>query len=240
LRYGRGILLRWIATSIGAMSRQVPVRYLVQLMLTLAILSFVPGNAVKLLLLLTTWALTFGRLSRAELILFLAACVFFTAMNATSLRQGIFAFTDPDLLGMPVWELTMWGFYLLHTRRMLTPLAPAAAIADRWPLWLLAGLYAAAFALIAQSTLLLASTAVLLGVGLVLHHERADLAYTGYMIALGAAIEYTGVYSGLWHYPGSPVGGVPVWFITLWGGVGFFLHRLVGPWLEPRAPRAPD
>jgi hypothetical protein len=152
--------------------------------------------------------------------------VFFTGMNAASLKQGIFAFSAPDLLGMPVYELLMWGFYLLHTRRVLGGPAPQGR---RATVWVLALLYAAAFATIHDGNVLLAVTGVLLVAGLVLFHERLDLAYTGYMIALGVAIEYTGVLSGQWSYPGNPPGGVPLWFITLWGGVGLFLRRLVLP-----------
>ena len=32
--------------------------------------------------------------------------------------------------------------------------------------------------------------------------------------------------------PGDPPGGVPLWFITLWGGVGLFLWRLALPLLR--------
>jgi hypothetical protein len=60
-------------------------------------------------------------------------------------------------------------------------------------------------------------------------HDVHDLAYAGYMILLGAAVEYAGVYAGLWSYPGDPSGGVPLWFITMWGGVGLFLRRLALP-----------
>ena len=80
--------------------------------------------------------------------------------------------------------------------------------------------------------MLFAVTATLLVIGLLLFHEPQDLAYTGYMILLGAAIEYTGVYSGQWGYPGEPLGGVPLWFITLWGGVGLLLRRLVLPFVQ--------
>ena len=93
-------------------------------------------------------------------------------------------------------------------------------------------LYALAFATIPDQTLLLLVTAGLLLVALILFHEPQDLAYTGYMILLGAAIEYTGVYSGQWGYPGEPLGGVPLWFITLWGGVGLLLRRLVLPFVQ--------
>jgi len=149
-------------------------------------------------------------------------------MNALSLHQGIFVFTHPDVLGMPVYELFMWGFYLLHTRRAVGGPAPAPNKAA----WGLAVLYAAAFGSIGEPMILLAVTGLLLSIGLVLFHERYDLAYVGYMVVLGATVEYTGVHvAGEWYYPGDPPGGVPLWFVTLWGGVGLFLRRLVLPLL---------
>ena len=79
------------------------------------------------------------------------------------------------------------------------------------------------------ATLLVVTSALLL-VGLFLFHKPLDLAHTGYLILLGAAIEYTGVYGGgQWHYPDDPVGGVPFWFIDLWGDVGLFMRRLILP-----------
>jgi len=40
------------------------------------------------------------------------------------------------------------------------------------------------------------------------------------------------VHSGQWGYPGNPPGGVPLWFITMWGGIGLFMRRLIVPILE--------
>jgi hypothetical protein len=199
-----------------------------QIPAALLIIAFVPGNLGKLAALLVLWALTFRRLSRPEAVFYLGVCLFFTAMNAASLKQGIFAFTRPDILGMPVYELFMWGFYLLHIKRMLGGPAPQS---QRVVVWTLALLYAAAFATIAEATVLLPVTAILLLIGLAFFHEPLDFAYTGYLIVLGAAFEYTGVWSGEWYYPGNPPGGVPFWFITLWGGVGLFMRRLVLPML---------
>lgn len=199
---------------------------LVQIPITLSIIAWVPGNWAKLAALLVLWGLTFRKLSKAEVWFYFGVCIFFTVMNAASLKQGIFAFASPDLLGMPVYELFMWGFYLLHLKRVLGGLAPQS---KRLVVWTLALLYAAAFAAIADAHVLLAVTAGLLLIGLALYHEPLDLAYTGYLILIGAAIEYTGVLSGQWHYPGNPVGGVPLWFITMWGGVGLFMRRLILP-----------
>jgi len=200
----------------------------VQLGATLAILAWLPGNLAKLAALLALWLATFWPLRLAEVVFFLCVSAFFTFMNAMSLGQGIFAFTSPDILRMPWYELPMWGFYTLHTRRMLGGEPPPVTRSA----WVLAFAYAAAFGAIADADILLAITGTLLVVGLVLFHTRHDLLYTGYMIGLGALIEYTGVYSGEWFYPGDPPGGVPLWFITLWGGVGLFLWRLALPLLR--------
>ncbi len=199
---------------------------LLQIPFALAIVAFVPTNFFKLGAFLILWMVTFRRVSKPEAIFYVAVCSFFTAMNAASLKQGIFAFSKPDVLGMPVYELFMWGFYLLHLKRVLRGPAP---VGRRGSVWTLALLYAASFAAIPDAKTLLAVTGALLVVGLILFHEPLDLAYTGYLILLGAAFEYTGVHSGQWSYPGNPPGGVPFWFVTLWGGVGLFMRRLVLP-----------
>ncbi len=208
-------------------------RLLLQIPAALAILAWVPGNTAKLAALLLVWLAGFRHIQRREAVFYALVCVFFTGMNAMSLRQGIFAFAAPDVLGMPVWELFMWGFYLLHSWRVLGGPAPQATRAKVWQAWILALLYAAAFGSIADGNTLLVVTAALLLAGLALFHETLDLAYAGYLVLLGAAFEYNGVHSGLWSYPGHPPGGVPLWFITLWGGVGLFMRRLIVPLLAP-------
>ncbi len=201
--------------------------HLAQIPVALLILALVPGNWAKLAALLLLWALSFRRLSRPEIWLYLGVCLFFTAMNAAALRQGIFRFADPDVLGMPVWELFMWGFYVLHVKRVMAGAAPAPG---REKLaWVLGLAMAAAFGSIADAQLLTLVSGALLILALACFHTRLDLAYCGYMVLLGAAFEYTGVLSGVWSYPDPPPGGVPFWFITMWGSVGLFAYRLVMP-----------
>lgn len=200
--------------------------HLAQLPATALILAFVPSNIGKLMTLLVVWAITFRQISRNEAVLVLVICGFFTGMNAMSLRQGIFTFARPDVLGMPLYELVMWGFYVLHAKRVVQgPPAPKPGAT----VWILALSYSGAFATIRDPALLLLASGALLIVALVRFHARHDFFYVGYMIVLGAVIEYAGVLSGEWSYPGNPLGGVPAWFVTLWGGVGFFLHRLALP-----------
>ena len=148
--------------------------------------------------------------------LFLAVSALFTAMNAGALQQGVFFFHHPDFLGMPVWEFFMWGFYVLHLIRMVDGPAPEGKLwtpprpGDRVRNPVLHGRRRADTC----SSPLRSSSA---------WRSRSSMSAStsptrGYMILVGALIEYTGVWSGQWGYPGSPPGGVPLWFVTMWGG----------------------
>ncbi len=205
--------------------------YMIQLCVSAALLAWVPGNALKAACLCGWWALTFQAWTLSEWIFFLAINVFFVGMNAASLANGIFSFTQPDLFGQPCWEFLMWGFYLMNARCALRGPAPASTA----PAWILAILFALCFSFIHHPLYLLACSGSVLAVALLIFREREDWHFAGYLALAGALIEYTGVWSGLWNYPGAPAGGVPFWFLTLWGGVGLFLRRLAFPLLDSRA-----
>lgn len=196
---------------------------------TLAILALVPGNVAKLLALISLWALTFRpRLTPRELCTFVVVSALFTALNARALENGIFAFSAPDLWGMPIWELLMWGFYLSWSRRVVGGPRPRTRLALILPFSVV---FSLPFGLpLGHFTLTLVSLA-LLAAGLLFFHQKHDVAMVLVMVLLGAAVEYMGVLAGLWHYPGGVPGGVPPWFITLWGGVGLIGRRLL-PFLD--------
>jgi hypothetical protein len=202
-------------------------RYGIQLLATLAILAWLPGNAAKVVALVVWWGITFGPLGAGEWALFIAACVFFTGMDLLALQQGTFAFTNPDLWGLPYYEFLMWGFYLVHGYRVLGGTTPGT----RWaPILTATVVYAAAHALVRDPILLTGITAVALIAALFWFHEPADLAYAGYFTLLGLVVELTGVSTGQWGYPGDPLlHGIPLWFVPLWAGIGLFLRRLVLP-----------
>jgi hypothetical protein len=202
---------------------------LAQLLATAAALAWIPGNWAKLLVMLVVWGLGFGRLKRAELLAMAAVNLLFVGMNSAALKRGIFAFEHPDFLRMPVYEFLMWGFYTLHTIRFLDGPAPQSRLLQTV---LAAAAFSLPFGTIADPGLLLAASATVLLICLALFHERMDLIYAAYMAALGALIEYVGVTTGQWHYPGPPWGGVPLWFLTMWAGIGLFTRRLVSPLLR--------
>ncbi len=206
-----------------------------QVPLTLAILWIFSGSWHILLALLVVWAITFRKLDLEEVGLSLFAGLFFAVMNYLALTQNLFAFSNPDLIKMPIYEFLMWPFYVLHAKRLF---GGSQAPQPDWKIFALLALYILAFVFLSHPLGLLALTVALLIAGLVLHHEHKDIAYTLYLIVLGALVEYTGVYKGHWSYPGNIPGGVPFWFITLWGGTGYFLHRALLPLINRAARHA--
>lgn len=202
----------------------------VQLLATAAVLAWVPGNAAKLLIMLVIWAIGFGRITKAEVALMVCMNVIFVLMDIATLHRGSFRFTAPDLLGLPYYEFLMWGFYTLNAIRFLgeePPHAGSAALAVA-----LVVLFAFPFSLIEDYRLLFSASALVLAISIGFFHKRRDLAFVGYMVAIGAIIEYAGVQSGQWIYDGPTFAGVPLWFASMWGGVGLFIHRLGLPGLR--------
>lgn len=200
-----------------------------QLLATAASLGWIPGNTAKLAAMLAIWAVGFRDIRVAELLVLAAVNLFFVVMNVAALNRGIFRFDHPDLLGLPVYEFLMWGYYTLHAIRFLDGEAPCRAL----PLSSAAAVaFALPFALIADPILLLAASAAALAACLALFREPMDFLYAAYMAVLGALIEYIGVWTGQWHYPGQPYGGVPLWFLTMWAGVGLFTRSLILPRLR--------
>jgi hypothetical protein len=89
---------------------------LLQLLATAAALGWVPDNRAKLAVMLVIWAAGFQRAGLAEIIMMGFVNLLFVGMNTAALARGIFRFDHPDLLGMPIYEFAMWGFYTLHIR----------------------------------------------------------------------------------------------------------------------------
>jgi hypothetical protein len=172
------------------------------------------------------WAVGFGRITATEFLAMAGVNILFAVMNAAALARGIFRFNHPDLFGMPLYEYLMWGFYTLHTIRFLEGEPPRsqriAAVAA-------AAVFALPFAAIGDPAYLLLTSTAVLAACFVLFHQRMDLAYAAYMAVLGALIECVGVSTGQWHYPGQPDGNIPLWFLTMWAGVGLFTRQLLLP-----------
>jgi hypothetical protein len=206
-----------------------------QLILTLFVLAYVQSNWIKVLFLLPLWWISFGGLSRKEWIAFALINVLFVVSDIGAIKNGFFQFYKPDLLGLPVWELFMWGFYLLHTHRMFPPRVPKSLDLK---LVMLAVVFSQVFAVIPDRTWLLGVTSAVLMITLYFYHEREDLLYCAYLMLMGIAVETVGLGFHLWSYPETDYNSALVQFVIMWGAVGLYFRHIMGGWLVERIPDA--
>jgi hypothetical protein len=201
-----------------------------RLALTYAILFLVPGAMLKTGLLLTLWIAAFAPWKKSDAALFIGSSALFTVMNTASIHRGLFKFAAPNFLGLPYWEFFLWGFWVLHTHRIAD--GPPAPRPGRWE-WSLVILFALSFVLFQSATAVLLASGAVLAAALARWHAADDGRHVAHMLLIGTLLEYPGVALGLWSYPDPPVGGVPPWYATMWGGIGLFLRR----WAVPLATR---
>lgn len=212
-------------------------RAILGLGITLAILHFVPDRRLVIPVLLLAWGLLFHPVSTGEQVMFAVAGVFFLFQNYVTLKAGLFVFRDQDILLMPWFEPFLWGFYFLSMKRFVSGRA-----APTHPITLKAVVAvvvtSAAFSLFSYDTrVLFAATSVSTVVLLTLFHDREDLSYAVYALAMGFVVEIFGVWTGVWGYPAPDFLGIPFWFATMWISVGLLGRRFLLPvseWLAQR------
>lgn len=197
-------------------------RALIQILGTLGVLGWVPGNGLKTALLVALWGLTWGHVRRGTLAVFFMCVLLFTTMDALAVRRGVFVFAQPNVWGLPIWETLMWAFFTYHFHHMIRGASPRFDVR----VLPLAVLFSMCFGIFHTHLPLLIATGSVVALSLLLFHDPLDLIYAGYAVVVGTAVEYLGVARGLWHYPGSPPGGVPFWYIPMWGGIGLYMRRL--------------
>ena len=196
-----------------------------QLLGTFAILAFVSTGTLKAILLLLLWLITFWPIRKKELLLFVLINIIFVLSDLGAIRNNFFSFTNPDMGVLPYFEFFMWGFYLMHAKRMLNgpyprPIEPAAVI--------LALLFALIFVIAPIGNAMLILSASVLLLSLWKFHERGDILYLIYLSGIGVIVEWIGLYFNIWQYSQTYLLSF-VQIIIMWGAAGLYFRRIVGP-----------
>jgi len=212
----------------------------VALVVTLAVIHFVPSRPFVVILLVTAWWGLFHPIEPIELILAGVAAAFFLVQNYVSLDAGLFEFKYKDVLLQPLYEPFLWGFYFLSMKRFVSGRASDhPALSGK----AVAGLVATSimFSIAgADSRVLLLATGCSTLLLLAMFHTVGDLAYATCALVLGLIVEIFGVSTGLWWYPSPDFLGIPFWFATMWVSVGLLGRRFLVPvaaWIAARTQR---
>lgn len=208
---------------------------LLQVFGTLAVLGWLPDNGIKLAAMAVFWVIGFGTVSLVEAGLYPLVCLLFVMMDEGALRQGVFRFLHPDLAGLPIFEFGIWGFYVLNALRFVG-CQPGERF--RWIALGMAAIFATCFLTINDPIALALAAGVVVVVSLRLLRSARDFASAGYMLGMGVLVEYVGVGTGQWIYPGAPLGGVPPWSFVMWAGIGLFSRAILAPLVCRGTPAA--
>lgn len=205
-----------------------------QFLLTLIILAFVPNNFLKVICLLPLWWITFNGLKCRECIAFCIINILFIFSDIGAIQNNFFKFSEPDFLGLPFWEFFMWGYYLLHTHRMFPP---KDLKGFDFKIWVMAILFSLLFMIVPDRNILLLATAGILVTTLFFYHQKQDFLYCGYLMMLGVCIEYVGLRLNLWIYPERDYSSALLQFVVMWGASGLYFRRIMGGWLVSKSEK---
>ncbi len=199
-----------------------------QLVGTFGMMFFIENTLIALAMMLILWFVTFFPFTKYELIVFVVTCCFYTLGDIVVLNQGIFYFSDTDILGMPYYEPFMWGFYFLHTTRILGGEAPKRAL----PGLILALIVVVTITYFSNTQLVSwLLIAIVLG-GLLVFRTQKDFEYVIYLLGVGIVLEYAGTHFGEWTYN---IDNYLLWWIATWALSGLILYRTIHPislWLH--------
>lgn len=211
------------------MSHIFPYKFspIIQLLITVLIFCFFPEGLSKPIALLTWWLISFEKISKQELLLFIVCAMSFSLLNFPAIQKGVFVFQEQNLVGMPFYEYIMWGFYILFGYKHL-PLNAYTKI--EWHTWVVILFFIIFFFGFSENVLFKTIfTSLILFGALLIYRTKKDVYAVLFFMILGIVIEFSGVYFKQWSYPDlhMTVVGVPLWSISFWGGIGFLFIELL-------------
>lgn len=184
-------------------------------------------NLLILLLLLINWGVLLRPFTKSDLILFVMGQLIFVPNNIMAVKNGTFTFTQPDLLGLPVWEYFMWGYYFVVVQRWCQGTPKVGTALKKW----MGGavLFAMCFSSVQNMNILLFSSCLIVLTALLRARDPMTFKYFIVMVGMGTIVEAAGLAAGHWTYPQGHIGGLPLWYIPMWGGTGVFFHKIAVP-----------
>ena len=204
------------------------VKWILQLVATMLISTFVADTTVKTIVLLIFWFATFYPLKAHEVLFFFTCSLVFTISNYGALKNNVFEFRHIDFLLMPLNEFFMWGFYCLNALRLLARFETRVVSLKK--LLIYAVPFSVSFSVIKDEVSLAICLALLLCLGLLFFHSKRNLAFIIYFLLMGILVEGLGVEFHLWRYPHTEYFEFPIWGPLLWVNIGLIISQVTVHW----------
>ncbi len=198
-------------------------RLILGLIITLLTLVFINSNIIQTIIFLITWSASFYPIKKDDLFFFSLICLIFIPQDILAISHGVFTFNDPDILGLPIWQFLMWGYWLFFSIRFIKQSSDQKI---RFITIILLLIFSLCFTVSTEQTFILARSTIIIIIIFFFHHSKLDFAYFFVMIFLGTIVELLGIYTEIWLYPDNIY---PLWSINMWGGIGIFLNNFKKP-----------
>lgn len=195
-----------------------------RLIVFLAILAFVPESTFKFVAFSLFALIAFHPLSRIEFILFIFVNIIYFIMDAAAIHNQFFAFEFTQILGMPYYEMLVWGiYYLIALRSVSNHPIPKS---HRY-FFLSFICFLMAFNASPTPELRSIFCLIILIISLIFSFNKQSLMVIILFLVMGLSVEQTGIYKGFWYYPNEVTNYIPIWSYLVWVASGFYLVHFV-------------
>ncbi len=202
--------------------------WVLQFLISIAIIIFIPNTILRTLILLVLWHITFNyknKLTKRDYQFFGLFSLIFTLSNYGALKNLVFQFTHQDILLMPYNEIFMWGFYCLNSYKLIGKIDVRNKL--KIPVIALTVLFAISFSAIKSEILLTLVGLVILMLALILlHNERKTYYFIFYFAFMGLVVEIYGVHLNFWVYPNTSYFNWPLWGPLMWMNIGWIMSQM--------------
>ena len=201
-----------------------PTMYLLHHFLVIGIMIMPIETSIKMLAVLASFYFIYGAFTKEEMYLFIGVNLFFTFMNYMSIINGIFAFTQPDLIGLPWYEFFMWGIYVIHLKRITEIFFKDEFKAYQTSLvdFVCVGLVIVVFSLCKDKSSVTIFPLIINIFYLFAKKSKFITCSYFYFIAIGGILELVGTNGGQWTYPQPDFYGVPFWYVNVFGSFAIY------------------
>lgn len=201
-----------------------PIMYLLHHFFVIGIMIIPIDNSIKMLAILASFYFIYGVFTKEEVYLFIGVNLFFTFMNYMSIVNGIFAFTQPDLIGLPWYEFFMWGIYFIHLKRVTEIFFSAEFKAYQVSLvdFVCVGLVIVVFSVCKDKSSVTIFPLIINIFYLFAKKSKFITSNYFYFLAIGGILELVGTNGGQWVYPHPDFFGVPFWYVNVFGSFAIY------------------
>jgi len=144
---------------------------------------------------------------------------------------GVWEYTKPLFLGIPLWLSLFWGYAFLIINRFMEKVIifDTKIKKKKYPIILLIIIYPFLILIpsFIENNLLIFIGLSFIFILLLLTHNKKDIFFVLFFSIFGILLEILCVYYGIWKYFNPDIFGIPLWLPVLYADFSLFIRKTV-------------